>query len=185
MINSTSKKTEKSIVLFCQGKTSAISPLYNEWGTELYFVAYKYLRNKEDAEDVVADVFEKLLKMPVAKRKEKFLDGKINLKALLLVAVKNKALDKIKVENNRKRIQNGMQHSTSNTTKNMVFQTLNNEYLESMLLVLPERERDILKMNMDGYDRNEIGHALNVSPKTVSNSLSTSRSKLKEILEDF
>ena len=112
-------------------------------------------------------------------------DWQINLKALLLVAVKNKALDKIKVENNRKRIQNGMQHSTFNTTKNMVFQTLNNEYLESMLLVLPERERDILKMNMDGYDRNEIGHALNVSPKTVSNSLSTSRSKLKEILEDF
>ncbi|MFD2551571.1 RNA polymerase sigma factor [Bizionia sediminis] len=180
-----SNKLEKSIVSFCKGKTTAIVPLYKTWSTELYFVAYKYLRNKEEAEDVVADVFEKLLNMPVAKRKEKFLDGKISIKALLLVAVKNKALDVIKVQTNRRRIEQNIQNTETLTAKNTVWLNLSNEFLESILNILPKRERDILKMNMDGYDRNEIGQALNVSPKTVSNSLSLSRNKLKEILDDF
>ena len=42
--------------------------------------------------------------MPLEKRKQKFIEEEINLKALLIVIVKNKCLDYIKTTKNRNRI---------------------------------------------------------------------------------
>lgn len=184
-----SKKAPNSIdydiILFCEGEVDAIIPLYKKWGPELYLIAYRYLRNHEDSEDIVADAFEKLLKMPVDKRKQKFLESGIDLKALLIVVVKNKSLDKIKVRNNRRRIIASIQHLIPRTTKNDVLNHFSDEIVESILLLLPKRERQMFRMTLQGYSREEIAMAFEVSLKTVSNTLSSSRSRLKEILDDF
>ncbi len=176
---------KNNLIRFCNGDNEAIVKTYKKWVPELYFIAYKYLRNKEDAEDIVSDSFEKLLQMPLAKRKKKFIEEEINLKALLILVVKNKALDKVKVKNNRLRIMESIRHIMPTVTSNLVWNNISNDLIESLVNFLPEKDQKILKMNMEGYNREEIGKAFNLSLKSVSNSLSYSRKKLKTILDDF
>lgn len=179
------KELNPTMINFCNGDNEAIVKTYKKWVPELYFIAYKYLRNKEDAEDIVSDSFEKLLQMPLAKRKKKFIEEEINLKALLILVVKNKALDKVKVKNNRQRIEDSIRHLFPTKTSNLVWNNISNDLIESLVNFLPKKDQKILKMNMEGYNREEIGKAFNLSLKSVSNSLSYSRKKLKAILDDF
>lgn len=172
-------------VAFCNGNSDGIESLYRNWSAKLFFIAYKYLRNTEDAEDIVADAFEKLLKMPIQKRKQKFIQDGVDIKALLIVVVKNKSLDKIKVKNNRRRIIGTIQHLIPKTTKNDVWNLFSDEIVESILISLPERERKMFRMKLQGYSREEIAMVFEVSLKTVSNTLSSSRNKLNDLLDDF
>tara|TARA_R100001377_G_C3192921_1_gene111358 strand:+ start:1120 stop:1680 length:561 start_codon:yes stop_codon:yes gene_type:complete len=178
-------KKDNNLIDFCNGNTNTTETLYKRWSPEFYFISYKYLKNKEDAEDIVADTFEKLLNMPLKKRKQKFIEDGIDLKALLIVVVKNKSLDKIKQKNNRRRILVNIKHLIPTTTKNKVWHHFSDDLVESMLLILPEREQQMFKMTLEGYNRKEIANALNLSLKTVSNSLSSSRSKLKDSIDYF
>ena len=91
--------TSNYIESFCNGDNKAIAAQYKLWLPQLYLIAFRYVKNHEIAEDVVSDCFEKLLIMPTEKRREKFIDEQINLKALLIVMVKNKSLDYLIIRN--------------------------------------------------------------------------------------
>lgn len=71
--------------------------------------------------------------------------------------------------------------NTNNTAK----ETFASENFNKMLDCLPKKEQLILKMNLDGYKHSEISEKLNVSEKTISNSLSMSRSKIKNVWNVF
>lgn len=167
------------IHLFADGDNHALSPLYKSWLPELYLVAYRYVNNETEAEDVVADCFEKLFRMSTAFRKQKFIEDEINLKALLLVMVKNKSLDVVKIKKNRNRIIDTIKDYIPVISINSGEQKLNNDTYLSMLKCLPEKEQKILSMYIDGYNLEEISQELNISEKTVSNLLSLSRKKLR------
>ena len=173
------------IVSFCNGDNDAIAGIYLQWTPEFFFVAFRYLKNRQDAEDVVAHLFEKLLNMPLERRKKQLIDEGIDLKALLLVVLKNKCFDKLKVDNNRKRILNNIKNTFAFISYNNVWKKYSNETVETIISVLPEQERKIFKMKLDGFDRSEISKNMNLSLKSVSNSLSKSRSILKELIVDF
>ena len=95
---------KNDIILFSEGDNTILSIFYLKWKAELYLVAYNYCRNSEDAEDAVSDCFAKLLQTSAEQRKVKFIENSIDMKALLLVMVRNKCLDEIKQKNNRQRI---------------------------------------------------------------------------------
>ena len=87
-----------SINLFCKGENQVLAHLYKVLIPELYVVAYRYVKSEAEAEDVVSDCFEKLLKMSNDKRNLKFVSKKINIKALLLIMVRNQSLDVLKIK---------------------------------------------------------------------------------------
>jgi RNA polymerase sigma factor (sigma-70 family) len=173
------------IISFCNGNNDAIALQFKKWIPEFYVIAYRYLKNQDDAEDVVADCFEKLLQMPLVKRKQKFIGDAINLKALLIVIIKNKCLDQLKTSKNRNRIIDGIKSLWPSSTNNTVKETFSIENFDMMLGCLPEKEQSILKMNLDGFKHSEISEKLNISEKTISNSLSMSRSKIKNMWNVF
>lgn len=178
-------KIDFNLISFCNGSSEALGALYKKHSAELFFIAYKYLRNTEDSEDVVADAFEKMLMMSIKQRKEKFIEYEIDFKALLIVVVKNKSLDKLRVKNNRSRIIGTIKHLIPTTTKNNVWHLFSDERLEFILKLLPEREQQIFKMKLEGFSLEEIANRFDISLKTVSNTMSLSRNKLKKILNDF
>jgi len=98
------------------------------------------------------------------------------LDVYLKVMVKNKCLDKIKTENNRKSIRNGIiglfsRYSFSNGTAE-------SDYL-ALISVLPEQQKTIFELHMNGYDNQSIADELKISYNTVRNTLSTSKKKLR------
>ena len=64
---------------FCNGENYALSTLYKSWLPELYLVAYRYVQSQQEAEDVVADCFEKVFAMPIKKRHQKFIEEEITV----------------------------------------------------------------------------------------------------------
>lgn len=185
MITAVENTTDPYLISFCNGDNNAITLQYKMWMPELYLIAYRYLKNQEEAEDAVADCFQKLIEMSLEKRKQKFIGDAINLKALLIVIIKNKCLDQLKTSKNRNRIIDGIKSLWPSSTNNTVKETFSIENFDMMLGCLPEKEQSILKMNLDGFKHSEISEKLNISEKTISNSLSISRSKIKNMWNVF
>ncbi len=177
--------TTLALQQFCKGENQALSLLYKAWLPELYLVAYRYVQSPQEAEDVVADCFEKIFTMPTKKRRQKFIEEEINLKALLLVMAKNKSLDVIKTKNNRNRIVDGIKKLLPSLGVNEVTQTLTNDNFKALLSCLPEKERQIITLSTEGFSTKEIGEQLNLSEKTIANLLSMARKKVKNLWETF
>ena len=171
--------------LFCQGDNEALARLYKQLLPELYLIAVSYTKSSQDAEDIVADCFEKLILMSNEKRQEKFIENKIDIKALLIVIVKNKCLDYLKTTKNRSRILDSVKILWSSSTSNLAKQQFVEQNFETLMGFLLEKERQILKLNMDGFTHQEISIKMNISEKTVSNTLSISRNKIRELWNVF
>lgn len=174
-----------SLNLFCQGDNQALAYLYNAWLPEFYLVAYRYVQSEQESEDVVADCFEKLFKMSIDKRKQKFIEEEINIKALLLVMVKNQSLDVVKTRNNRTRIIDGIKKWIPTVGFNDSKQTLTEDNFKNLIACLPEKEKVILSLTMEGYSNEEISKQLELSEKTVANLLSMARKKVKGLWAGF
>ena len=170
---------------FCKGDNKALSLLYKAWLPELYLVAYRYVQSQQEAEDVVADCFEKLFAMSPLKRQQKFIEEEINLKALLLVMVKNKCLDVLKTKTTRNRIREGIKKILPLVGYNTVNESLSGDNFKALLTCLPEKEQQILTLSMQGFSNADIAQQLELSEKTIANLLSLARKKVKEVWNTF
>lgn len=170
---------------FCNGNNQALVQLYYSYLPELYLIAYRYVKSQEEAEDVVSDCFEKLFKMSIEKRNKKFIADEINIKALLLLMVKNRCLDVIKTKNNRNRIVDGIKKFLPTVGFNEIKETLADENFKLVLACLPEKEKEILLLSIEGFSNDEIGVQLKLSEKTIANLLSIARKKVKELWNTF
>ena len=170
---------------FCKGDNQALSTPYKKWLPELYLVAYRYVQCEQEAEDIVADCFEKIFAMPITKRHKKFIEEEINIKALLLVMVKNKSLDVIKTKINRNRILDGIKGFLPTISFNNAKQNLTNDNFKELLNCLPEKEKQIISLSIDGFTNAEIGGQFNLSEKTIANLLAMVRKKVKNLWNTF
>jgi RNA polymerase sigma-70 factor (ECF subfamily) len=169
------------ITQFCQGDNDAFGVLFNRWKTEFYFFAYSYAKNEQDAEDILHDCFEKIIKKSVSYRQEKFQNEGVSFKAYLFKVIKNRALDILRVKSNRCRIIDEWFVSQQQISENFAFVKGRDLVAEKILQTLKKRERAIFVMYMDGFTLDEIGERYQVSKKTVSNVLSASKEKLRVI----
>lgn len=177
--------TTITIQQFCNGENQVLSILYQAWVPELYLVAYRYVQSEKEAEDIVADCFEKLFNMPLIKRQQKFIEEGINIKALLLVMVKNKSLDVLKTQKNRFRIVSGIKKLLPLVAMNNVKQTISDDNFKALLYCLPEKEKIVISLSINGYSNKEIAEELAISEKTVANLLSITRRKIKDLWHHF
>lgn len=168
-----------SLNLFCKGENKVLAHFYNVVVSELYVVAYRYVKSETEAEDVVADCFEKLLKMPNDIRWQKFVTNRVNLKGLLLIMVRNQSLDVLKVKKNRSRIIDGIKIDLPKVATNDSKKTLTKDNFNSLLQCLSEKEKIVLTSVMDGFTKEEIAIQMGLSEKTVANLLSKARKKVK------
>jgi len=96
--------------------------------------------------------------------------------AYLKVMVKNRCLDKLRTENNRNSIHNGIISLFNRYSFNDAM--VESDYLE-LIEFLPEQQRKVFEMHLDGFDNESIAEKLGVSYNTVRNTLSTSKKKLR------
>ena len=174
--------TEKAWGSFVSGNNNVLEFVFKKHHSSLLFTAFYYLKNNEDSLDIVHDVFVKLLEMSCDERRENLSNVHEKLEVFLKVLVKNKCLDKIKVEKNRKSILNGISSFIVRSNKS---HTMMDDDFRLMLDLLPEQQKKILELHLDGYDNESIGKQLNISYNTVRNTLSTSKKKIRELWSKF
>ena len=165
---------EKHWEEFIQGNNAALIFVYEPLFQPLLFVALKYVRNTEVAQDITSELFTSLLEADIVIRQTKWSQIR-DIPAFLSTIIKCRALDHLRVEQNRRRL------CDENLTNPLFSDEKRKEelaHLEACMLQLTLEEQQLLQLHLAGYKNDEIAEKQNYSEKTVRNKLSLSRKKL-------
>ncbi len=158
----------------------AFDQLFAEYGKRLYHFAYGYLKSKEEAEEVVQEVFMKIW------RNRKQLKPDLSFKAYLFKIAYHHILELFEQINRRRAYRHKIIDEavlfTDETSERLNYQILL-ERVESLIVKLPPRQKEILvKRKKEGIPVKEIASQLGISPKTVENHLTEALKNIKKYL---
>ncbi|WP_299454627.1 sigma-70 family RNA polymerase sigma factor [uncultured Microscilla sp.] len=146
---------------------------------KLFRFAFRLLRNHEEAEDTVQDVF---LKLWDIRHK---LDQYNSVEALAMTMIKNKCFDKLKAKRNQNvdidqqaPIRSGV---TAPDRKTELRDTSN--LIQRVIDRLPEQQKMIIQMrDIEGMEFEEIAKVVQLSINNVRVNLSRARKKVRDVL---
>ena len=197
-MSSTSRETVDESHLIeelSRGEPSAFEFVIREYGGDLLTVARRYIKDSDDAQDVVQESYLQLFK-----NISKFR-GESSLKSWLHRITVNNALMKIRKDSNShsvsmesesdserfdengKRLENhqAISMSADEVYSNAELRTTVTHHIES----LPSAYRNILMLrDIEGYSIAETAEMLEISPASVKTGLHRARNKLKTLLEN-
>lgn len=170
---------------YVNGNNDALSDLYVHTRQRLLLLAYSKCHDRELSRDLVHDVFERMLQLPVAKRQSYFggVDG--NIEAYLYVAVKNKCADAQKVRSNREKIFRSIRLSFGGHVFNNAQESFYRDGLAAMMAGLQPKEQQILQLHLNGYNNQEIASHLGITYNTVKNNIYEAKKKLRQLWRLF
>ncbi len=146
---------------------------------KLFRFAMRFLNNREEAEDVVQDIYLKVWEM-----KSDF--WKYNSKeALLMTMIRNKSLDKLKAKKNKALSLHAFSNTSNHTDilvntehKDLV------QHVRNIMETLPEQQKTILHLrDIEGMEFEEISEITGFTPNYLRVNLSRARKKVKESLQ--
>lgn len=175
--------SDEELILYYKKEQAkfCIDLFYNRYGHLLLSIAFKYMKNKEDAEDVVMNLFENL--------GNKLVKHEIkNFKSWLHTTLKNECLMQLRKVKN-------LSHSISIDELNMVSEEIEEsdfhlikEYqlieLEALLTNLKADQRKCIELfYLESKSYLEIADQLNISLNSVKSAIQNGKRKLKIKLE--
>ena len=151
---------------------------------KLFRFALRMMKNREDAEDCVQEVYIKLW------QKKEYLQDKKNPGAYAMTVTKNHCIDKLRSKHNKSTVSlNDDIKLVNNTDPGDLtdFKTMK-EFVKEIIAQLPERQKMIIHLrDIELYTNDEIaeitGFNKNVIKVNLSRARKTVRDKLKEIYE--
>lgn len=147
----------------------ALKTLYEKYFSVLCCFAFKFVKTKYLAEEVVSDVF---LKIWLDKKK---IEIKTNLKAYLYAAVRNQSINYLKKKKIHleeiETIVKEKKVSDLNADQLVTSEEFKND-IDNLLQQLPEKRQIIFRLNrLDGLSYKEIAEILSISIHTVQNQM--------------
>jgi RNA polymerase sigma factor (sigma-70 family) len=141
---------------------------------KLYGYAMRFLRNSEDAEDILQDVFEKLW----LNRKKVEVE---KAKSWMFTTAHNAMLNLI---NKKSRVQLPGDENLPESSKKDVNKFESNQVVDRAVNILPPIQKSIILLrDLEGYTYEEIGEILSLSSSQVKVYLFRARNKIKKQLK--
>ena len=156
---------------------NAFNDLIHTQNRKLFIIAFRILRNQQEAEDVVQNVFMKMWMMG------KKLDEYNDAGALAVTMTKNSCIDMLR---KWKHIDNDkgseiMNHDNSPSPFEQMVEAENEQIIDSIIEDLPPLYREVVQLReIDGLSYEEIARQRNVNVNTLRVTLSRARSMIKE-----
>jgi RNA polymerase sigma-70 factor (family 1) len=169
--------------LLLSGDENAFNQIFKRYNGLLYSHAYHKLRNREEAKDVVQDVFALLW----SKRQE--IHFKSNLVGYLYTAVRNKIFDFISHQTVETKYLDSLQSFLDNgtaITDHMIREKQIAAIIEQEIAALPPRMRLVFELSRKQHkSHQEIAEELGISQQTVTDQIKKAlkilRSKLSMV----
>lgn len=170
--------------LLKNGDAAAYTVIYNRYFDSLYIHAYRRLNNKEEAQDIIHELFTQLW------TKRESITIKSNLSNYLYSAVRNKILDLISHQQVESKyigsLQNYMTYGACITDHSIREKQLA-ALIEKGIADLPPKMKEVFELSRkEKLSHKEIAEKLNLSEETVkkqvSNALKILRVKLGTML---
>lgn len=174
--------TQLEIISGCIRKDSEYQrALYEEYSPELYGVCLRYMKNKEDAEDILQDSFIKVLSSP------EHLDGVKDLRKWLRRVFVNNILNSLKL---KRRFQNiGYRDIETYEEKDSLFDVDTKRFRTSTLLAalhsLKPEERILFNMiELEEMTYAEVEHITGRKASTLRSINMRAKIKMRNFLKD-
>ncbi len=154
---------------------------YLPYQQKLYRLALRMLENRDDAEDIVQEVYAKLWN----KRNE--LVHVENKEAYSVTLLKNLCIDHIRLRGKRmKQASENIEVSETRTLFEQISAKSDLELAKRLLALLPEQQQRILSLrHACGCTNEEIEKITGLSSVNVRVALSRGRSKLRELFKQY
>jgi len=159
-----------------------IADIYEEYQYICYRVAFKITNNKSMAEDAVQNAF-----LSIIKKKDEIL--KLNgrdLRAKIVIIVKNKAIDLMRSKHNSDISYDEADKwvKSDNFVEEQVIKNIEYERLKNHISELDEISRQVLQMKyVLGMSYKEIGEELGMTPKHVDTRIMRAKEKVRKLME--
>lgn len=164
------------------GDELAFKELFSTYYSSLCRFVSRLIQSREDVEDIVEDVFEKIWF-----NREK-LDPEQSIKSYLFKSVRNKALNFIR-DNHEKVVEREDRDFQVVSWSNPVQDTIDQDLakaIEEAIEKLPQRCKLIFTLHrQDGLTYSEIADVLGIRVKTVENQIARAVKYLRKSLKDF
>lgn len=169
-----------------KGNKEAFKVLFELYYGKLLYFAQSYISNKEDAEEVIQDVFVK-----VWKKRKKITT---NINGYLFKTTKNTCLDYLRSKKSKlSTTENMVQlealinfHALSDNNASSIIRKELEQKIRTGIELLPEKCRQVfVKSRIDGLKNKEISDELDISIRTVENQMSKAIKHMRVHLREF
>lgn len=160
------------------GEKLAFKQLFDRYAPRIYNFSLSYLSEKDDAEELVQEVFLKIWE------KREMLDPSKNIKAFVFKIAVNIIYDFVRRRNIEQAFADysklQFKPDENFTWHDVIFNEMQ-QNLDKFLKQLPVQQQKIFRLNkIEGYSSSEIAKEMNLSKRTVENHLYRAISALKE-----
>ena len=172
------KNSEKELIfLLKQGSSPAFEEIYLRYNHLLYLYAYRKLQNKQEAQDVVQEVFTALWNGRM------FFDLKITLSGYLYKAVLNKIYNIFKHQQIIRKYVDAGDHfmkTDYQETDHRIREKDIQSIISQEIAAMPPRMREIYELKRNHFlTTREVAERLNLSEQTVSTQMKRALRRLR------
>jgi RNA polymerase sigma-70 factor, ECF subfamily len=171
---------ERLIAGLAAGDERAFAALYDRFGVRLYRTAIGIVRRREDAEDVVQEVF-----LGVFKSKQRLRDVR-DLTAYLFTALRRAAGRTAAASARGPVLSEDAVREAPAAASGQDLSPMCGERLQRAISALPPEQREVLSLKIDGeLTFAQIGQVFGVSMNTAASRYRYALEKLRATLEEF
>lgn len=162
-------------------KSSEFKLLVMPYSSRLYRMAFRLMNSREEAEDIVQEVYVKLWGM----RNE--LDKYNSIEALSIRITRNLCLDQLrrrKVNIDAMKAEKLKEDSYPETPSENLEKREDAELLHTLISALPEPQRSLVHLrHLEGKEYEEIAGMVNMNVNAIRVSISRARKQMREMVE--
>lgn len=165
-----------------EGDIISFDTIFNKYNKKVYYFTYSYLKNKEEAEDVVQEVF-----LNLWKHRDQINDYYVFSKYLFKITYNATCKKFRKQVSDKKQLDEVLRSITIEDYTTDLEIEYNNLLETANLLIakLPSRQKEILLLSINEQLENEqIANKLHITKKSVDNYLTRAKSSLRKSLVD-
>jgi RNA polymerase sigma-70 factor (family 1) len=161
-----------------QGDTAAFEQFYRRFRNKAYAISLTYLSDPAEAEDILQNFFLKVWQI-----RNEFLQ--INDPArYVFIMLRNMVISELRSKKRQERIKSYLEKTAESLPAQLVSDANDiNRIINDAIRRLPEKQQKIFQMSrVQGLSHEQIGEHLNLSPRTISNTLSLVLAHLRTVL---
>lgn len=162
-------------------KSSEFKLLVMPYSSRLFRMAYRLMNSREEAEDIVQEVYVKLWGM----RDE--LEKYNSIEALCIRITRNLCLDHLrrrKVNHDAMRAELDKESSYPETPSENLEKKENAELVHKLISALPEPQRSLVHLrHLEGKEYEEIAEMVNMNVNAIRVSISRARKQMRALVE--
>ena len=172
---------DREVTNLQQGQESALCFFMDQYSHALHFHAYKFVKNKDVAREIVSDAFVKLWERRLN------LDSGERIKSFLYLVTRNECLDYLKQSRNKYQHDEEFLVGLESNEENILTKIIYTELIELIVKEiekLPKQQGQIFQLSvLEGKETEEICNELGTTANNVYFSRSKAISTLKKVFK--